>query len=66
MARCLFTHAELDADTKVEHTIQRALGGRVRSSEVTSSDFNERCGGRVDPYFSGVYAETMRALGPRL
>ena len=66
MPRCLFTDVELDASTKVEHTIQRALGGRVRSTEVTSSAFNERCGGRVDPYFSGVYAETMRALGPCL
>jgi hypothetical protein len=66
MVSCLFTDVELDGDTKVEHTIQRALGGRVRSKEVTSSDFNELCGGKVDPYFSGVYAETMRALGPCL
>lgn len=66
MATCLFTDAELDKDTKVEHTIQRALGGRVRSKEVTSSTFNELCGGKVDPYFSGVYAETMRALGSYL
>ncbi len=66
MARCLFTDAELDADTKVEHTIQRALGGRVRSKEVASFTFNELCGGKVDPYFSGVYADTMRVLGPCL
>lgn len=66
MATCLFTDAKLDSDTKVEHTIQRALGGRVRSKIVTSSIFNELCGGRIDPYFSGIYAETMRVLGPCL
>ncbi len=66
MAKCLFTDAELDANTKNEHTIQRAIGGRVQSKEVTSSEFNNLCGGKVDPYFSGVYAETMRALGPCL
>ena len=66
MARCLFTDTPLDADTKIEHTIQRALGGRIRSTEVTSSAFNELCGGKVDPYFSGVYADAMHVLGPCL
>lgn len=66
MGKCLFTDEELGPDTKEEHTIQRALGGRVRSVEVSSSSFNERCGQRVDPYFSGVYADTMRVLGPML
>lgn len=66
MCVCLFTDAELDENTKVEHTIQRALRGRVRSKEVTSSTFNELRGGEVGPYFSGVYAETMHVLGPCL
>lgn len=66
MAKCLFTDAELDADTKEEHTIQRSVGGRVKSVGVSSSSFNERSGQRLDPYLCGVYAEVMRVLCPVL
>lgn len=66
MAHCLFTGAELDGDTRDEHTIQRSLGGRVRSTLVSSTDFNERSGQRLDPYLAGVYADIMRVLGPAL
>jgi hypothetical protein len=66
MANCLFTGAALGSDTREEHTIQRALGGRIKSVVVSSSAFNERCGQRLDPYFSGIYAEAMRVLGPVL
>jgi hypothetical protein len=31
MLRCLFTEVDLDATTREEHTIQRSLGGRIRS-----------------------------------
>jgi hypothetical protein len=30
MDTCLFTEANLGLDTKVEHTVQRALGYRMR------------------------------------
>lgn len=66
MARCLFTDVELGADTREEHTIQRSVGGRVKSFEVSSSAFNELCGERIDPYLCGAYAEVMRVLGPAL
>lgn len=66
MPRCLFTDAELDATTREEHTIPRSLGGRIRSTIVSSSNFNGRSGQRVDPYLAGVYAEVMQVLGPVL
>jgi hypothetical protein len=66
MPRCQFTDEELGAETREEHTIQRSLGGRVKSVEVTSSSFNERCGSELDPYLSAVYAEVMHVLGPAL
>jgi hypothetical protein len=66
VATCLFTGAELNADTKDEHTIQRALGGRVKSTIVTSSEFNELCGGKIDPFLARLYAIIMNALEPVL
>jgi hypothetical protein len=44
----------------------RALGGRVRSRIVSSSDFNNRAGSTVDPYLLLVYGEMIRILGPLL
>ena len=64
MAKCLFTDETLDDATRVEHTIPRAIGGRVRSKEVSSSKFNHLCGNTLDPCFSGVYVHAMRVLGP--
>lgn len=66
MATCLFTGEVLDLDTREEHTIQRSLGGRVRSTLVTSSAFNERCGQTIDPFVSALYADVMNTLGPVL
>ncbi len=64
MTRCLFTDAELSEATRIEHTIQRSLGGRIRSRAVSSDAFNERCGGLIDTYIRNVYADTMAILGP--
>jgi hypothetical protein len=66
MARCLFTNEELGPDTREEHTVPRSLGGRIKSTVVSSSIFNERCGVRLDPYLAEIYAETMLMLGPAL
>ena len=66
MRTCLFNNVALDATTKEEHTIQRSLGGRIKSFDVSSSDFNELCGKRVDPALAAVYSEVMITLGPTL
>jgi len=66
VCRCLFTNAELGPDTRIEHTIPRSLGGRIKSTLVTSSEFNQRSGRRLDEQLGAVYAEVMRALGPAL
>ena len=63
---CLFTEAALPADTKLEHTILRALGGRVRSRIVSSSDFNNSCGSTIDPFLVLTYGDIVRVLGPLL
>jgi hypothetical protein len=66
MPCCLFTNSQLGAATREEHTIQRSLGGRIRSREVSSNGFNERCGALIDTYFRDLYANTMAILGPAL
>lgn len=66
MPTCLFTNAELGPNTRVEHTIQRSLGGRIQSREVSSDEFNERCGGAFDPFIGDLYANVMGILGPAL
>jgi hypothetical protein len=66
MVRCFFTGEELGPDNREEHTIQRALGGRIRSRIVSSTAFNQRCGQLIDPRLNAIYAETMSVLGPVL
>jgi hypothetical protein len=66
MARCLFTDEELDEGTREEHTIQRSIGGRIRSREVSSNAFNGRCGGLIDSIFGDLYWDTMSVLGPAI
>lgn len=63
---CLFTSAVLDQSTKVEHTIPESLGGRVRSSFVSSTSFNERWGETLVPALKKPYAMIMNRLGPFL
>ncbi len=62
---CLFTNAPLIPYTKVEHTILRALGGRIKSRRVTSSDFNERSS-NFDKLLSDQYKLIMNVLAPVL
>ncbi|HEV3384613.1 MAG TPA: hypothetical protein VG097_07350, partial [Gemmata sp.] len=66
MLLCLFTDEVLGLGTKVEHTIQRSLGGRIRSTQVSSNDFNEKCGSLVDPSVADLYWDVMCVLGPAL
>jgi hypothetical protein len=61
---CLFTGVALAAGTHEEHTIPRALGGRIRSRIVSSNEFNNDCGSAVDPFLIRLYAETICHLGP--
>ena len=63
---CLFTSAPLNESTKVEHTIPESLGGRVRSSVVSSTDFNEGWGETLVPALKKPYAMIMNRLGPLL
>ena len=66
MTKCLFTDEELDTTTRLEHVLPRSLGGRIRSREVSSSTFNERCGDYLDNTLKAVYAPIMNRLGPLL
>ncbi len=63
---CLFTGANLDTTTRVEHTILRGLGGRVRSRIVCCDALNNRCGSLLDPFLLAPYLELMAILGPML
>ena len=66
MATCLFTDELLDSDTRIEHTIPSSLGGRLKSREVSSNTFNERCGSYVDDFLRRVYSVLLNRLGPIL
>jgi len=61
---CLFTGEALTPTTKVEHTIPRALGGRIRSQVVSCDRFNEECGNRLDTVLASRYAHLMNTLSP--
>ena len=64
-ARCLFTNDPLDGATKEEHTLQRTLGGRFRSTRVTSSTFNGDCS-PFDDALHSAYATLFSQLRPLL
>jgi hypothetical protein len=63
---CLFTGVPLGADAKVEHTIPRSIGGRIRSRIVSSTEFNERAGNTVDVELARTYRQIFNRLGPLL
>ena len=63
---CLFTGARLGPDTIIEHTIQRCLGGRILSNEVSSTEFNNRCGSFCDDALSSAYGFLLNRLAPLL
>jgi len=48
MALCIFCDNELTADTKPEHVLLNALGGRKTTTRVDCSTCNERFGGTID------------------
>jgi hypothetical protein len=48
MPNCIFCGAPLDANTKPEHILINALGGRNTTRTVDCSDCNERFGGTID------------------
>jgi hypothetical protein len=48
MAKCVFCDSELDGDTKPEHILLNALGGRKTSHTVVCNFHNERFGSTID------------------
>jgi hypothetical protein len=63
-ATCLFTGAELGPDTREEHAIQRFMGGRLVSREITSSEFNNNCGSFCDDAMRASYGMLLTRLAP--
>lgn len=61
---CLYTDEPLSGSTKIEHTIPRVLGGRWKSSLVTSSHFNNLAGQRCDPILVDTFRYILLAIGP--
>jgi hypothetical protein len=66
MPTCLFTGEALSAATRQEHVIPRCVGGRIQTNEVSSTDFNQRCGDLVDDRLRETYAFILNRLGPLL
>ncbi|MCB9576675.1 MAG: hypothetical protein H6717_06565 [Polyangiaceae bacterium] len=66
MPTCLFTGDALGRDTRVEHTIPRSLGGRVRSQEVSSNRFNSATSNRFDDVLWQPYGAIFNYLAPLL
>jgi hypothetical protein len=66
MATCLFTGKELSDATRQEHLIQQCVGGRIESNEVSSTEFNQRCGDLIDERLRDTYAFILNRLGPLL
>lgn len=63
---CLFTSVSLSPDTKKEHAILKALGGRIVSNKVTSDEFNSQCGEKIDIHLANQFKFIMRHLAPVL
>lgn len=66
MNTCLFTGKELNDETRLEHTILRALGGRIRSRKVSSTEFNNKTSDKFDKSFSDQYKLILSELAPLL
>lgn len=62
---CLFTNKPLDENTKIEHTIPRALCGRIRSKTVTCSEFNE-ASSKCDAILRNEFLMILGELAPML
>lgn len=65
-ATCLFTGEALDDSTIVEHTIPESLGGRVKSTLVAGTRFNNAWGSSLVPAIKKPYALLMSRLGSLL
>lgn len=66
MATCLFTSETLSSSTKLEHTILKALGGRITSREVVSDNFNAGTGKDIDCKLADQFKLIIRELAPFL
>jgi hypothetical protein len=66
MMKCLFNDSPLSSRTKVEHTIPRNIGGRIRSRKVSSNRFNELCGNHIDNFVKASFAPLLAELAPLL
>lgn len=62
---CLFTGEKLTDKTRIEHTIPKALCGRIRSRHVTCSKFNEKSG-VFDAKFASQHKLVLNVLAPLL
>jgi len=60
---CLFTGDLLTPKTKSEHTILRALCGRIRTKRVSSNRFNEAAGRTVDKRLAETFAPLFSRIG---
>lgn len=60
---CLFTGVALPPVTKVEHTIQAALGGRFQSRKVSSDRFNAKASA-IDQALAQAYSPIFNRIGP--
>lgn len=65
MPTCLFTDADLPPNTRLEHTLPRAMCGRFRSREVSSSRFNNDSS-EIDALFHEPYRAMLNYLAPAL
>jgi hypothetical protein len=63
LTTCLFTGKALTADTKREHTIQQAVGGRIKSRCVSCNEFNRMAGDSCDRSFAASYAPVFNRVG---
>ena len=63
--RCLFCPATLGQE-KIEHVIQRTIGGRIETAELICTECNEFFGRELDPVVRDAYARIMNVLSPLL
>lgn len=61
MPDCIFCGSALDRQTKPEHVLLNALGGRKTTSQVICSECNNRFGNGIDKAFAGQI-EVIRNL----
>lgn len=65
MSNCIFSGEELDKQTKPEHVLHDALGGRKTTRRVICSRWNNKLGGTIDRRFVEQYAVVRNLLQMR-